>query len=64
MLTLFRVGIFETAHGWRGGGGIKKAPLHKFCHTYYTMMKLGTIIPYLKKIQKLYELRDALIEFC
>ena len=33
-------------------------------HTYYTMMKLGTVIPYLKKTQKLYESRDALIEFC
>ena len=29
--------------------------LPKICHTYATMMKLGTVIPYLKKIQKLYE---------
>ena len=64
MLTLFRVGIFEAALGWRGGGSVKKAPLPKICHSYYTMMKLGTIIPYLKKIQKLYELCDALINFC
>ena len=27
-------------------------PLSKICHTYRTIMKLGTIIPYLKKIQK------------
>ena len=32
------------------------------CHTYPTMMKLGTVIPYLKKIQKLYELRDTPME--
>ena len=31
-----------------GGGGGKKAPLPKICHTYPTMMKLGTVKPYLK----------------
>ena len=30
----------------------KKAPLPIVCHTYPTMMKLGTVIPYLKKIKK------------
>ena len=34
------------------GGGAKRAPLPKICHTYPTMMKLGTVIPYLKKIKK------------
>ena len=29
-----------------------KVPLSKICHTYPTVMKLGTVIPYLKKIQK------------
>ena len=33
-------------------GGAKKAPLPKICHTYPKMMKLGTAIPYLRKIQK------------
>ena len=32
---------------------------HRVCHTYPTMMKLGTVIPYLKKIQKIYESRDT-----
>ena len=50
LLTDARVG------GWGGG---KKAPLPKICHTYPTMMKLGTVIPYLKKIQKIYESRDT-----
>ena len=54
------MGIFGAAHGWGGGGG-KKANL---CHTYATMMKLGTVIPYLKKIQKIYESRDTPLEFC
>ena len=47
------MGIFEAAHGWGERGG-KKAPLPKNCHTYPTMMKLGTVIPNLKKIQKIY----------
>ena len=61
-LTLFRMGIFGAAHGWRGEA--KKAPLLKICHTYPTMMKLGTVIPYLKKIQKIYESCDTPLEFC
>ena len=50
-LTLFRMSFFEAPHGWVGG---KKGPppLSKSCHTYPTMMKLGTVIPYPKKIQK------------
>ena len=41
--------------------GLLKAPFLKICHT---MMKLGTVIPYLKKIPKLYESRDTRYEFC
>ena len=44
----------------RGGG----APLSKIWHAYPTMMRLGTVIPCLKKIQKLYESRDKPLEFC
>ena len=53
--------VSEPYSGWaflglladeRGGG--QKAPLPKISHTYPTMVKLGTVIPYLKKIQKLY----------
>ena len=48
------MGLFGAAHGWGGGGGedAKKPLLPKICHTYPTNMKLGTLIPYLKKIQK------------
>ena len=49
-LTLFRMGIFGAPHGL--GGGRQKGPLPKFCHRYPTMMKLGTVIPYLKKDSK------------
>ena len=44
--------------------GPKRPPLPKICHTYPTMMRLGTVIPYLRKIQKIYELRDTPSDFC
>ena len=34
-------------------GGAKKTPFPKICHTYPTIMELGTVIPYLKNIQKI-----------
>ena len=33
--------------------------LPKFCHTYPTAMKFGTVMPYLKKIQNIFESRDT-----
>ena len=33
------------------------------CHTYPTLMKLDTVMPYLKKIKKIHKLRVPL-EFC
>ena len=45
-------------------GGGQNAPFPKTCHTYPTKMKLGTIIPYLKKTQKIYESRNTPLEFC
>ena len=38
-LTLFRMALFGTAHGWEGA-----------IDTYPTMMKLGIVVPYLQKI--------------
>ena len=54
-------GLFRGCSPMVGG---KKAPLPKVCHTCPTMMKLGTVIPYLKKIQKIYESRDTPFKFC
>ena len=54
--------LFGAAHGWCGEA--KRPPLPKICHTYPKMMKFGTVVPYLKKIQKLYESRDTPLEFC
>ena len=42
------MGFFGAPHEW---GGLF-CPLPKICHTYPAMMKLGSVIPYLRKIQK------------
>ena len=55
------MGIFGAGHRSGEGRGAKMA---KICLTYPAMMKLGTVIPYPKKIQKIYESRDTLLEFC
>ena len=67
MKTVFHIfnpvhdGLFRGCSRMAGG---KKAPLPKICHTYPTMMKLGTVIPCPKKIQKIYESRDTPLDFC
>ena len=38
--------------------------LPKICPLYPAIMKLGTVIPYLKKIQKIYESHHAPLDFC
>ena len=40
--------IWGARRGW-------KNPLPKICRTHFTMMKLGTLMPYLMKIQKIYK---------
>ena len=57
------MGFFRAAYGL-GGGVVFLAPLPKIRQTYPTMMKLGTVIPCLRKIQKMYKSRDASLEFC
>ena len=52
--------LFEAAHGWWD----KKPPLPKRCQTHTTLMKLGTVILYVKNIQKSYISRDTPLEFC
>ena len=43
------MGLFGAAHGW---GGAKRTPLSEISDIYSTLMKLGTVTPYLKKIKK------------
>ena len=57
------MGIFAATHGW-GGEGEKMPTLPKISDTYPTMMKLGTVIPYQEKTQKIYESRETPSEFC
>ena len=55
----------QDGHLWGGSQmGGKKGLLLKICCTYPTMMKLGTVIPYSKKIQKMYQSHDTPHEFC
>ena len=54
-------GHFQGCSRWGAGGGGFFGGL---CHAYPTMMKLGTVIPYLKKIQKIYQSRDTHPDFC
>ena len=61
-LTLFMTEFFGATQGWGEGG--PKVLLPKICHTYPVMMKLGTVIIYQKKIQKIYESCDTALEFC
>ena len=51
-------GSFRAAHG--EGEGAKRSPLSKICQAYPKIMKLGTVIPDPKKIQKVYELLATL----
>ena len=49
---------------WCSQMGVKKDPFPEICHTYPAMIKLGTITPYLNKIQKIYESQNTHPEFC
>ena len=62
----YRVNPIQDGYFWGYSrmGVAKKAPLPKICHTYPTMMKLGTVIPYLKKIRKIYQSRDKPPDLC
>ena len=46
------------------GGGKLKSSLDKIYHTYPTMMKLGTVTPYLKKHKKYLNYVDATFKLC
>ena len=66
------MGFFGDAHG--SGLPSLKSPLPKISppppplpeifRTYPTMMKLGTVLPYLRKTQKIYKSLDTSLEFC
>ena len=45
-----------------GRWGQKRPPIPKICNTYPTMMKLVTILSYLKKFKKIYESPETPLE--
>ena len=53
------IDLFGAVHGWRG----EKPPLSKICYAYPAVMKLGRVLHYLKKIQKLFTSRDIPLDF-
>ena len=53
------MGLSEVADGW----GVKRPPFLKSVK-HSTIMKLGAVIPYLKKTQKIYKSCGAPLEFC
>ena len=59
-------GHFQPYSGWAFSGLLTDGggPIPKICQTYPTMMKLGTVMLYPKKIQIIYESRDTPLEFC
>ena len=59
-LTLFRMGLFWAAHGW---GNRATVLLPKIFDTY-PAITFGTGIPYLKKIQKIFQSHDIHFELC
>ena len=48
----------------RMGGSLFASLPPKIRHTYPTMMKLGTVIPYLRKIKKIYKSPDTFLDSC
>ena len=59
-LTLLIICLFGTAHGW---GDQKDTPLLIICHIYPLVMKLGTVIPYLRKIKNIYKSCHTILDF-
>ena len=59
-LTLLNMDVVGASHRWAQG---KKVFLPKICHTYPEVMKLGTVIPSLDKIKKIYESCDTHLDF-
>ena len=62
------MGFCGATDRWEGGGwsrkGLKSPKIPKICHTYPTMMKLGTVILYLKNIQKVYKSKKYMNPKC
>ena len=56
-------GLFRGCSRMGAWGGFWP-PFPKIRHTYPTIMKLGIVIPYVRKIQKIFKSRDTCLDFC
>ena len=64
-LNLFSMGLFGAAHGWGWGQNDPPPPPSLKSVTYILqIMKLGAVITYLKKIQKICKSGDTPLDFC
>ena len=63
LTSLFRVCRFGAAHGGLGKFETTSSPF-KVRRKYTTMIKNHTVIPYLKRIQKLYKFHNAYFKSC
>ena len=66
------INAFQNKHFWgysqmgygRGGEEAGESRTNtKICRTYLAIMKRGTVIAYLTKIQRVYQSRETLLEF-
>ena len=64
ILTLFRMGYFGAAHGWRGEGGAKRLPFLKSVTDIYYNDKTWHSYTLHKEDGKKYESCDTLLAFC
>ena len=57
-----QMGFWGAAHKCVCGGRGQKSPFPKICHTYPTMMKLGTVIPFHRKLANFVKSRNTDID--
>ena len=60
IFNLIQDGLFRSCSKL----GSKKVLFSKICHTYPTIMKLGTAVRYLKRIHKIYKSRETSHDLC
>ena len=63
-LIVYLKGLFEAAQGILVGEGGEAKCSPPPTYMLHISMKPGTVIPYLKEIQKIYKSRDTPHEFC
>ena len=60
IINLIQDGPFRSCSRMRGP---RRPPLSKICYTYPAIVRLGRVIPCLKKLEKIYESHGTSVEF-